>query len=73
MALYPVGVPAFDQAARSAQAIRDASERVATTQAQMTAAARVYLQSIVAAGAANNVFVGNEQSALNAINSTGAP
>jgi hypothetical protein len=74
MALYPTGNSAFDQAARVAQATRDAAEAVpGLTQAAATAAAKNYFVSIIAAGAANNVLTINEQSALNAINSTGAP
>jgi hypothetical protein len=72
MALYPVGVPAFDQAARSAQATRDAVERIATTQAQMTAAAKNYLVAVIAAAATNGVAVPNEQTALAAILQTGS-
>jgi hypothetical protein len=69
MALYPVGVPAFDAAARSAQAIRDAAEAQPNlTQAQATAAAKIYFQSIVAAGAANGVATINDCARLGCTN-----
>jgi hypothetical protein len=71
--IYKTGNSGFDAAALVAEQVRTAAERVATTQAQMTAAAKNYFVAIVAAGVANGVMTGNEQSALNAINSTGAP
>jgi hypothetical protein len=71
--IYKTGNAAFDAAALAAENVRAAAERVATTQAQMTAAAKNYFIAVCAAGASFGVLTANEQSALNAINSTGAP
>jgi hypothetical protein len=72
--IYKTGNSGFDAAALVAENVRAAAERVpGLTQAAATLAAKNYFVSIIAAGAANGVMTGNEQSALNAINSTGAP
>jgi hypothetical protein len=71
--IAPTGNANFDALALAAERTRQAAEATATTQAQATLAAKNYFVSIVAAGAANGVSVVNEQTALNAINSTGNP
>ena len=72
--IYKTGVAGFDAAALAAENVRAAAERVpGLTQAAATLAAKNYFTSIVAAGASFGVAVPNEQSALNAINATGAP
>jgi hypothetical protein len=72
--IYKTGNAGFDAAALAAENVRTAAERVpGLTQAAATSAAKIYFQSIIAAGVTFGVMTGNEQSALNAINSTGAP
>jgi hypothetical protein len=71
--IQPTGNVPFDLAALAAERTRQAAEAAATTQAQATLACKNYLVAIIAAGAANGVSVVNEQTALNAINSSGAP
>jgi hypothetical protein len=72
--IYKTGNSGFDAAALAVENVRAAAERVpGLTQAAATTAARNYFTSIIAAGASFGVLTANEQSALNAINSTGAP
>jgi hypothetical protein len=72
--IYKTGNAGFDAAALAAENVRAAAEAQPNlTQAAATAAAKNYFTSIIAAGVTFGVMTGNEQSALNAINSTGAP
>jgi hypothetical protein len=68
--IAPTGNANFDALALAAERTRQAAEAVATTQAQMTAAAQAYFAAIVAAGAATNVSV---SSAAVALTDPGAP
>jgi hypothetical protein len=72
MAIYPVGVPAFDSAVLTAERAWQAAQPFAS-QTAATTATTTYLTAVIAAGVANNVSVVNQQTALMAIQRTGNP
>jgi hypothetical protein len=72
MAIYPVGVAAFDSAVLVAEKAWQNAQPFASQTAATTATV-TYLTSVIAAGVANNVSVVNQQTALQAIQRTGNP
>jgi hypothetical protein len=70
--VYLTGNFAFDQAQFAAESTRQVAVAAATTQAAALTATKAYMNTVIAAGNANNIQTQAEDQAIIALNNTGA-